>query len=250
MSGAALAAHPLPARITTLADLRLFMEHHVFAVWDFMQLLKALQQHLAPSGGPWLPSAQPRWAGLITTLVAEEECDHLPAALGGPCAISHFAIYRRAMLEIGADTGPIDAALALAAQQGMAAALRHRAIPEPARRFMAQTQALIAAGDPHQLAAAFAYGRELLVPDLFRALRDRLHQRQLPAPLLLWYLERHISLDGDCHGPLAEQLVQDLGHGDPARQRRAAAVARRVVRERERFWQAIHDRLPAPSAAC
>ena len=77
--------HPLPQAISSIADLRLFMEHHVFAVWDFMLLLKSLQQHLAPSGVPWVPPRHPEIAGLVNNLVAEEECDVLLTALESRC---------------------------------------------------------------------------------------------------------------------------------------------------------------------
>ena len=110
--------HPLPQAITSIADLRLFMEHHVFAVWDFMLLLKSLQQHLAPSGVPWVPPLHPEIAGLVNSLVAEEECDLLPESLGGPLHLSHFAIYKRAMVEIEANTAVIDAVLQQASWSG------------------------------------------------------------------------------------------------------------------------------------
>ena len=185
--------HPLPEAITSIADLRLFMEHHVFAVWDFMLLLKSLQQHLAPSGVPWVPPRHPEIAGLVNSLVAEEECDVLPDSLGGPLHLCHFAIYRRAMLEIGADTAVIDAVLELASHGDFASALHHPDIPAPAAHFLRTNQALIASGEVHVLAAAFAYGRELLVPNLFRGLLDRLIVLELPCPTLRWYLERHIA---------------------------------------------------------
>jgi hypothetical protein len=226
-----------------MEQLRLFMQHHVFAVWDFMLLLKALQQQLAPACTPWLPPRHPGLAGLINSLVAEEECDCLPPELGGPLHLSHFAIYRLAMEEVGAETQAIDAVLQQAASRGLAAALAHPAIPQPSRRFMGTTHELIGQAQPHLLAAAFAYGRELLVPDLFRDLLRQIQLQGLPAPLLVWYLERHIALDTASHGPLAETMVVELCQ---ERQERLAAVdslRRRVIRERELFWDSIADRL-------
>lgn len=235
--------HPLPQAITTIADLRLFMEHHVFAVWDFMLLLKTLQQHLAPSGVPWVPPTHPEIAGLVNSLVAEEECDLLPENLGGPVHLSHFAIYRRAMVEIDANTAVIDAVLQQASRGDLAGAVRHRGIPAPSARFLRNTQELIYSGEVHALAAAFAYGRELLVPDLFRGLLDRLTVLELPCPTLRWYLERHIVLDGDSHGPLAETMVLTLAGNDPAEHQKVQTVRRQVLADRSAFWDAIELQL-------
>ena len=235
--------HPLPQAITSIADLRLFMEHHVFAVWDFMLLLKSLQQHLAPSGVPWVPPRHPEIAGLVNSLVAEEECDVLPENLGGPLHLSHFAIYRRAMIEIEANTSVIDTVLQQASCGDLAGSLRHRDIPAPSSRFLRTTQELIASGEVHALAAAFAYGRELLVPDLFRGLLDRLTVLELPCPTLRWYLERHIVLDGDSHGPLAETMVLTLAGNDPAAHQTVQSVRRQVLADRSAFWDAIELQL-------
>ena len=222
-----------------MPQLRLFMQHHVFAVWDFMLLLKSLQQHLAPSGTPWLPPPHPALAGLINDLVAEEECDCLPQDLGGPLHLSHFEIYRLAMRQVKADTTVIDAVLRDARRHGMAIALQHAAIPVPSRRFMATTQALINTEQPHLLAAAFCYGRELLVPGLFRDLQNQLISAALDAPILLWYLQRHISLDGERHGPLAEAMVRQLCQNKAAELEAVTRVRADVEAERQRFWAAI-----------
>ena len=238
-----LRCYSLPQVITSIADLRLFMEHHVFAVWDFMLLLKALQQHLAPSGVPWVPPTHPEIAGLVNSLVAEEECDLLPENLGGPLHLSHFAIYRRAMVEIDANTAVIDAVLQQASRGDLAGAVRHRGIPVPSARFLRTTQELISSGEVHALAASFAYGRELLVPDLFRGLLDRLTVLELPCPTLRWYLERHIVLDGDSHGPLAETMVLTLAGNDPAAHQTVQTVRRQVLADRSAFWDAIELQL-------
>ena len=238
-----LRCYSLPQAITSIADMRLFMEHHVFAVWDFMLLLKTLQQHLAPSGVPWVPPTHPEIAGLVNSLVAEEECDLLPENLGGPLHLSHFAIYRRAMVEIDANTAVIDAVLQQASRGDLAGAVRHRGIPPPSARFLRTTQELISSGELHALAAAFAYGRELLVPDLFRGLLDRLTVLELPCPTLRWYLERHIVLDGDSHGPLAETMVLTLAGNDPAAHQTVQTVRRQVLADRSAFWDAIELQL-------
>lgn len=230
---------PQVLSIRSLPQLRLFTEHHVFAVWDFMQLLKSLQELLVPAGVPWVPPPYPRIAGLVNELVAAEECDCLPAELGGPGYLSHFSIYCAAMQEIGADTSAIDAVLAVAAREGLDQALQHPAIPEPSRRFMQSTRSLIATGQPHLMAAAFCFGRELLVPELFSTLLDQLRFHALHAPILAWYFERHISLDGDTHGPLAQQMVAELCEGHPGAMSEAEAVRNRVVRDREVFWESI-----------
>ena len=238
-----LRCYSLPQAITSIAGLRLFMEHHVFAVWDFMLLLKTLQQHLAPSGVPWVPPTHPEISGLVNSLVAEEECDLLPENLGGPLHLSHFAIYRRAMVEIDANTAVIDAVLQQASRGDLAGAMRHRGIPAPSARFLRTTQELISSGELHALAAAFAYGRELLVPDLFRGLLDRLTVLELPCPTLRWYLERHIVLDGDSHGPLAETMVLTLAGNDPAAHQTVQTVRRQVLADRSAFWDAIELQL-------
>ena len=250
-----LQRHPLPEAIVSIADLRIFVEHHVYAVWDFMLLLKSLQQHLAPSGAPWSPPAYPFIAGLINSMVCEEECDCLPASLGGPLHLSHFGIYRRAMQEIGADTTTIDAVMQQAMAGDLRGAVQHHSIPPSAAQFLATTQELIQAAEVHSLAAAFAYGRELLVPDLFRALLTRLRLLELHCPTLCWYLDRHIALDAETHGPMAENMVLTLAADDPIAIRRVEQVRRQVVGDRICFWNAIcsvlieADDQPCPSPA-
>ena len=150
------------------------------------------------------------------------------------------------MDEIQADASGIDAVLVQAMAGDLPGSVCHPLIPVAARRFLRTTQDLIREGDVDALAAAFAYGRELIVPDLFRSLLARLQLIQLPCPTLCWYLERHIELDGDSHGPLAEQMVQALMGSDPIACDRVQRVRTRVISDRESFWDALHGQLANP----
>jgi len=68
------------------------MEHHIYAVWDFMSLLKALQAAVAPAQSPWMPSSRPELRRFINEIVLGEECDEYNVA-GMRRFISHFELY-------------------------------------------------------------------------------------------------------------------------------------------------------------
>ncbi|GAA4496927.1 DUF3050 domain-containing protein [Hymenobacter ginsengisoli] len=229
--------HAVYRRIETLADLRVFMEHHVYAVWDFMSLLKALQRELTCVEVPWVPKGSPATRRLINDIVLEEETDLDPE--GQPT--SHFELYLRAMAEAGADTAPAKRLLAaLAEGASVPAALAAAQAPASVQAFVKHTFSVIASGRPHAVAAAFTFGREDVIPDMFRSLIADLGQR-FPGQLdtFTYYLNRHIELDEDHHAPLAHQMVRDLCGTDPARWREAAEVAQQGMAARVALWDGI-----------
>lgn len=229
----ALERHPLFARVSSLAQLRTFMEHHVFAVWDFMPLLKALQAAVTGSGAvAWVPAAHPDLVRAVNEMVLAEESDVLP---DGTCT-SHFELYLRAMREVGADTEGIEAFLRTLRARGLQAALSMEGLPAPSRRFMADTFGVIGTGAPHRVAASFAFGREGLIPGMFESLVEHLSIGPEQAPALHLYLRRHIELDGDEHGPLALKLVEALCDGSGARVEEALSAARSAMASRRRLW--------------
>lgn len=92
--------HPIYAEVGSLSRLREFMQIHVFAVWDFMSLVKRLQSELTSNSLPWMPAVKSRIARFANEVVLGEESDLGPD--GKP--VSHFELYLRAMDEVGADT--------------------------------------------------------------------------------------------------------------------------------------------------
>lgn len=241
-----LVDHSVYRRIQSLDDLRVFMQHHVFAVWDFMSLLKALQRDLTCTTLPWVPKGNPATRRLINEIVLEEETDVDPE--GRPT--SHFELYLRAMRECGADTAPAECLLAaLAGGASVPAALAAASAPAFVQEFVRQTFAVIAAGQPHAVAAAFTFGREDVIPAMFRRLVADLAQR-FPGQLdtFIYYLHRHIELDEENHAPLAQQMVRDLCATDPRRWQQAADVAAQCMAARVGLWDGIQAALTTEPA--
>ncbi|MCB2102797.1 MAG: DUF3050 domain-containing protein, partial [Rhodobacterales bacterium] len=204
---ARLDGHPVYGAVATVEDLRTFMRHHVYSVWDFMSLIKTLQAAVAPAGVPWLPPAGPIDADVqrfINELVLEEETDE--AETPGHFT-SHVALYLRAMEEVGADTGPVTAFLETVRARGIRDALETADIPAPSRAFTTTTFDIIGTGRPHEVAAALALGREHIIPGMFRAILARTGIGPADAPTFHGYLNRHIHLDEDFHAPMSLKLL-------------------------------------------
>jgi hypothetical protein len=234
-----LAAHPLYAQIKTADQLRTFMESHVFAVWDFMSLLKCLQAKLTCVELPWRPTRWPESRRFLNEIVLGEESD-----LFNGRAISHFELYLEAMQESGAHLGPISALMAQLSQRAGDFDLAACGAPVAARRFVESTFALIETGGIHAVAAAFTFGREDVIPEMFRGLvRDLNAQFGGQFAKFHWYLERHIEVDGEDHGPLALRMVADLCGENQSLWDDAALAAETALEARLALWDGIWELL-------
>jgi hypothetical protein len=169
---AALLDHPVYAEVASAADLRIFMEDHVFAVWDFMSLLKRLQQDMTCTRVPWFPAENARAARLINDIVIGEETDVGPDG----SYLSHLDLYLRAMAEIGASAHQFDTFRSLA-RVGLPveAAMARVGVPPHVQAFVAHTMALANSGATEEVLAAFFHGREDVIPEMFRRLLTALH---------------------------------------------------------------------------
>ena len=225
--------HPLYRNIETVQDLRLFMESHVFAVWDFMSLLKSLQATLTCVTTPWIPGGYPESGRLINEIVLGEESDLYEGR-----AISHFELYLEAMRQAGANTRPIlDFIQYLRDGYSLSESLARSGAPVEAQAFVRSTFSFINPQKPHITAAAFTYGRENLIPAMFRKINfDGLS-------VFRYYLERHIEVDGDSHGPMAERMLKDLINNNPRRKQEAENAAAEALEARAQLWDSILERI-------
>ena len=241
-----LEAHPIYAAVTTLDDLRVFMQHHVYSVWDFMSLIKYLQNEIAPARWPWTPSGDASVQRFINELVLEEETDiALPGREGHT---SHFMLYLEAMREIGADADTPVRFVQQVAGQGIAAALGAGLAPAPSAAFTRTTFDFLASGKPHAVAAALALGREHVIPSMFRAFLSRMAVTEAQAPSFHYYLNRHVHLDEDFHAPLSLRLLAALCGDDADKWREVEAAAETAVNARLLFWDGVLQALPSQHA--
>lgn len=236
-----LVDHPVYAEIRDLDNLRSFMEHHVYAVWDFMSLLKALQINLTCVSLPWVPVGNPATRFLINEIVAGEESDVDEAGE----RTSHFELYIRAMEQAGANTEPILGLIrALKTGTSIEYALESSDIPDAAKQFMSFTFETIASAKPHLMAAVFTFGREDLIPDMFISLIKEL-KKQFPdkVDIFQYYIERHIEVDGGHHAALAHQMTMELCGTDASKWQEATASVRQALLVRIALWDSIQQEM-------
>lgn len=238
-----LEAHPIYAALQTPDDLRVFMQHHVYSVWDFMSLIKYLQNEVAPARWPWTPRGDASVARFINELVLEEETD--VALPGHEGHTSHFQLYLAAMREIGADATTPARFVEMVATQGIETALASGLPPAPSAAFNQSTFDFLNSGKPHTVAAALALGREHVIPSMFRAFLSRMAVTEAQAPSFHYYLNRHVHLDEDFHAPLSLRLLTALCDNQPARWREAESAAESAVQARLQFWDGVLAALPS-----
>lgn len=242
---AELSSHPIFSEIHSLSVLQRFMESHVFAVWDFMSLTKRMQQELTCVQLPWLPPSDPRAARLINEIVLGEESDDRP--IQGHC--SHFELYVDAMREVGASTFTVERFVALQ-RQGVSydVALRSVEVDPAVAQFVRQTLRTALHAPAHSVAAAFLHGRESVIPQMFQRILDDWGIGMDQAPTFRYYLQRHIEVDSEDHGPAAQQLLARLVDGNPKREEDVYASGLAAVESRIALWDGLRQSMNEPLA--
>jgi hypothetical protein len=238
---AALLDHPIYTRVSSAADLRLFMEDHVFAVWDYVSLLKRLQQDVTCI--KVLPADNAKAARLINDIVIGEETDVGPEG----SYVSHLALYLRAMRDIGAITRQFEKfrSLVLVGVPVEVAVARIGAPPH-VQAFVAHTIALANSGSTEEVLAAFFCGGEDIIPEMFGRLLKTLYDAQHDDDRLrhfIYYIDRHIELDGESHGPIGHELLDDLIANSPHRGELAVQGACSSIKARIGLWNGTLSKL-------
>lgn len=231
-----LQEHRLYNSIETVDDIKIFMQSHVFAVWDFMSLLKALQFQLTNTSIPWVPRESAVLERFINELVLAEETD---VDQKGEYK-SHLEMYLDAMLQIGADTTLMNELIELI-KQGvkLESSLEMVQIDKGVLKFVQFTFAIIANQKTHLIAAAFAFGREGIIPDMFLRILKKMNPKNEEYNKLTYYLQRHIELDGDQHGPFSMRMISELCGEDNLKWEETLDVAKKVINQRIQLWDTI-----------
>lgn len=234
--------HPLYSKITAPEHLRCFMEHHIFAVWDFMSLLKALQEKLTKTTTPWVPVGNPELRYLINEIVLAEETD---INLDGERQ-SHFEMYLDAMENSGASRIKIEEFVAQVIHgTDIFLIIAASDLPKNIKQFLKFTFEMVAEGKPHKIASAFTFGREGLIPDMFTSIIQNIQQKFPEEDLRLfkYYFDRHIELDADEHGPMAFKMVEELCENDPIKIAEVKEIAQEALNTRIKLWDGILEEI-------
>lgn len=233
--------HKVYSVIEDLDDLKIFMQYHVYAVWDFMSLLKALQINLTCTTTPWFPVGNANTRYLINEIVAGEESD----VDGAGERKSHYEMYLEAMEQCGADTTAINKFITNLKKTGaLHAAYEAADVPVAGRAFVDYTFEIINGKASHLQSAAFTFGREDLIPNMFIAIVRDLNQK-FPDQLSLikYYLERHIEVDGDHHSHLALEMTAELCGDNEDYWKAAEEVTIASLQQRINLWNGVYDEI-------
>ena len=235
-----LKSHALYSTLSNMDDVAVFMEKHVFAVWDFMSLLKSLQNHLTNVNVPWTPKGHGATARFINEIVMAEESD--VNELGVP--MSRYEMYLDAMNQVNANTSPIGLFVnAIENGDSIETAAKEINLETPVLEFIQFTMEVINSNKPHCIASAFTFGREDVIPDMFLEIvsQSQTQDNDKTYGKLLYYLNRHIELDGDEHGPISLKMVAELCGEDTTKWEEVLETAKDALKFRLKLWDHITE---------
>ena len=229
--------HRVYQMLDRIEALRLFMEYHCYAVYDFMSLAKSLQRQLTCLQIPWIPVENTEAARMINEIIVVEESDLTPE---GNYA-SHCELYLQGMREIGADTSQLQLLLYLL-REGVSyqLALEKAKVPLASAEFVRTTLSICENQPMYAIAASFFFGRENLIPEMIYQIVEKLSTSQrLGVKTFRFYLERHIDVDKNQHGPAGQRMLASLCGANPSSWKIVEKTAKEALQVRLNLWDSI-----------
>lgn len=235
-----LKSHDLYKSLHSLEDVKIFMENHIFAVWDFMSLLKSIQNQLTCTSVPWIPTRNPVLTQFINEIVLGEESDF--NEVNEPK--SHFEMYLEAMDQINAEKTEIKFLINnIKSGKNIEHSIESLNIHDAVKNFVQYSFEIIRTKQIHKIASAFTFGREDIIPDMFIAIINEVDPDNTKYPKLKYYFDRHIEIDGDLHGPLSHKMLIELCGDDQKKWDEVYIVGKTSLENRVRLWDAVLDQI-------
>ncbi len=233
--------HKVYSLINDIDDLKVFMQHHIFAVWDFMSLLKSLQRNLTCVSVPWFPVGSADTRYLINEIVVGEESDVDENGVRK----SHFELYSDAMKQAGAVMTQINQFIdLLKAGTSVTDALNAVEMSQSIKDFVGFTFQIIDSEKAYLQSAIFTFGREDLIPGMFYSIINDIHQKfPESVSVFKYYLERHIEVDGDHHSHLALEMTANLCGNDEAKWQEAEIAIIESLKQRIKLWDGVYEEI-------
>ena len=232
-----ITAHPLFANKLEPKHICKFMESHIFAVWGFMSILKSLQKMITPNNLPWMPNKNTKngLVNFVNEIILCEESDYIE----GIGFISHFEIYLLAMKNMDAKTDQLDKLISIISSKGYDEKyLDNIDATDEVKSFLKHDLEVSMKGTLPEIVGAFTLGREKVIPNMFGYILPAIKETST-SKYLVTYLERHIDIDGDRHGPLSMKLLNtSCGEKELSL---AYATAIKSLELRLLVWDRVHE---------
>ncbi|MDB3905349.1 DUF3050 domain-containing protein, partial [Crocinitomicaceae bacterium] len=112
-------------------------------------------------------------------------------------------------------------------------------IDSTVKDFVNFTFETIDSGKSHCIAAAFTFGREDVIPDMFIEILKKADVENIHYNKLRYYLDRHVELDGDEHGPFSLKMIEEMCGDDSSRCKDVVEISRQALKHRILLWDGI-----------
>ena len=150
------------------------------------------------------------------------------------------------MTSCGANTQQINTFIEnVVATQNIFVSIKQSDLHPNIKSFLDFTFRVIEQGKPHEIAAAFNFGREDLIAEMFTEILRNFEANFPETDLkkLIYYFERHIELDADEHGPMAMKMITELCENNETKWKEVEEISKLALEKRIGLWDAIEEKI-------